>query len=209
MKYITHTLSLVGGLIAVSLLCPSASAQNLIINGGFESPLAGNWNTFGNAFLSAGGPTPHGGVEEAKLYGTFPGTSGFYQPFVAAPGDAFDANGWGQNWSGDQMQASNEGFIRVTFFNASNVEIAGGGANSGFINLSTPTNTWEPLNITDVVAPTGTAYGQVYLLFTQPGTNGGSAWFDDISVTAAPEPMTMLGLTVGVVALLKRRRAKA
>lgn len=213
MTHIARAAALVGSVVAALALTSTASAQNLIHNGGFETPInsATDWSTFGNAYqvLNGTGAPPYAGIGDAKLFGTFPGTSGFYQDFAASVGESFNGVAYGYNWSSDPMQANNDGFLRITFFNSSNSEIGGAGMNSADIDVNTPANTWEELTISNVVAPAGTAYGAVYLLFTQPGTNGGSAWFDNVSVTPAPEPITMFGLGAGVVALIARRRRRA
>jgi hypothetical protein len=212
-----------GGIAVVALgVAPLAQAQ-LIQNGGFETSFnqgyngANQWSTFGDGFsvLNAG-PGAYAGVGEAKLYGNFSGgfnVSGIYQDFSAAAGQMFSASGYGQNWAGDAMQAGNAAFIRVTYFDSGNNEIGGGsyGANSASITNATPLNVWTALSVATTTAPTGTAYGQVLLLFTQPANNynGGSAWFDNVSVSAVkpvPEPMTMLALAGGAAVLLRRRK---
>lgn len=200
-------------IVVATVLAPVAQAQNLLANAGFESALGngtGNWGAFGNAFQSGGGPTPYAGAGELKIFGAFNGgngTDGVFQNFAASAGQIFNASAYGQNWSGDAMQAGNEAFMRVTFFNSSNQELAGG-MDSANIDLNTPQNTWTALSITGIVAPTGTAYGQAFFLFNQGvPNNGGSAWFDNASVQAAPEPFSIAILGMGALGLIKRRRA--
>jgi len=188
-----------------------AGAQNLVLDPGFETAPAGaaDWTGFGNASWSntSTNPTAHTGTGMIKEFGTFPGTSGYFQNLAASAGQTFTGSAWGLNASNDAMQVNNAGFLRITFFNIGGTELAGG-QNSNTINSTTTQDVWQQLTISSVTAPVGTDHAQVFCLFTQPGTNGGSARFDDVNVSlvTTPEPVSMCALGAGLLCLVRRRR---
>lgn len=200
-------------LAAVLAIASVAPAQNLLSNGGFESAFGsnsnGNWVAFGNAYqVTSAGPTAHSGTGTLKMFGTFPGTSGVFQDFAASAGQQFSMSGFGQNWSQDAMQPNNLSVLKLTFFDSSNNEITSASLTSNAIDSTSTADTWIAQSTGIGTAPTGTAYGRAFVLFIQPGTNAGSSWTDDVSVQAAPEPITLIALAGGVlgVCLLKRSR---
>jgi hypothetical protein len=195
-------------------LAVSAHAQNVLTNPGFETGTAtGNgdvggapgWTTFGNVFnTSAPNPSPvgpHAGTGALKEFGTFPGVSGAFQEVPASPGQIWTATGFGLNASSDPMQTGNFGELKISFHNA-------GGEIQGFdgthIDINTPQNVWTPL-LTTGTAPAGTTSVQIFALFVQPATAGGSAFFDDVSAVV-PEPASLGMLGIGTLALLRRRQ---
>jgi hypothetical protein len=192
--------------LALTALAPNASA-NLINNGDFESPYgAGNWSVFANGYRETVA-FALSGTSVGKVFGAFSGASGIFQDFAAAPGQAFNATVFGYNWTDDAMQADNAAFLRVTFFDAADVELSGG-VNSGAIDINTPKDTWTLVSAANALAPTGTATGRVFILFTQPGNNGGAAFFDNVEVNPVPEPMTMAVLGAGIAGVMARRRRR-
>jgi hypothetical protein len=190
-----------------------ARAQKVLTNPGFETGTAtGNgdvggapgWSTFGNVFnTSAPNPAPvgpHAGTGALKEFGTFPGVSGAFQEVPASPGQIWTATGFGLNASSDPMQADNFGELKLSFRSGSS-EILG--VDGTHIDVNTPQNVWTPL-LTTGTAPAGTTSVQIFALFVQPATAGGSASFDDISAVV-PEPASLGMLAIGSLALLRRR----
>jgi hypothetical protein len=211
-------LTLVAGfsLASMSFVASSAQAQNVLANPGFETgtsiggpelPGSPGWSTFGNTFTeSAPNPAPigpHAGTGDLKEFGTFPGVSGAFQQFNSNPGDVWTFTGFGANASSDPMQAGNFGELKISFHNAGG-EILG--VDGNHIDTSTPSNTWTPLSAVGT-APAGTTFVQLFELFVQPATNGGSAFFDDVSasVVVAPEPASLGLLGIGGLLALRRR----
>jgi len=201
-------------MIALATITGEAQASSVpIVNPGFELGLSG-WSTFGNTFyVSNPNPVPdgaHGGTNSAKEFGTFPGVSGAFQTFAASPGQTWDLQGFIINASSDAMQASagntNFALVKISFQNSSSTELLG--IDSQHITAATPQDIWENVDANGV-APAGTTQVQLFCLFVQPGTLGGSAGFDDISATVVPEPssvaLVLTGLG-GLVMFARKRR---
>jgi hypothetical protein len=197
----------------------TASAQNVLVNPGFETGTAvGNgdvggapsWNSFGNVFnVSAPNPVPvgpHAGTGALKEFGTFPGVSGAFQSFPTTPGTAWSLSGFGLNASSDPMQTGNFGEVKISFQNAANTELLG--IDSNHIDTSTPQNVWTPLLATGV-APAGTDHVNLFALFVQPQFAGGSTFFDDLSGSVVPEPASVGLFGIAGLSVLRRRRCAA
>jgi hypothetical protein len=209
------------GVVVVALLLAvaprTASGANVLANPGFETGTAvgngdvggsPNWTTFGNVFTtSSPNPLPagpHSGTGALKEFGTFPGVSGAFQSFPSVPGDVWTLTGFGLNASTDAMQPDNFGLLKISYQSASNTEIAG--FESAHITNLTPQNQWQALTVT-ATAPAGTTHVQLFALFVQPATNGGAAFFDDLSGELVPEPATAgVALLLGGLTLVRRRR---
>jgi hypothetical protein len=203
-------------MIALAAMTGKAQA-NILANPGFElstsSPVG--WTTFGNVFMDTNPqPAPvgaHSGTNSLKEFGTFPGVSGAFQSFSLAPGLEVDLDGWIVNASSDPMQAqpnnTNFALVKISFQDAGNNELLG--IDSQHITALTPQDIWQHVNCSGI-APAGTTHVNLFCLFVQPQTLGGSAAYDDINAVIVPEPGTIaLVLTGlgGLVMLAKRRRA--
>jgi hypothetical protein len=210
-----RVISMLACIAMFTLAAVRSEAQ--IVNGGFEAgPIgagASSWTTFGNVFtVTNPNPAPdgaHSGTNSLKEFGTFPGVSGAFQQFTASPGQVWDLNGYIINASSDAMQATlgntNFALLKISFQNAGG-EILG--IDSQHITASTPQDVWQFVDANGV-APAGTTFVQLFALFVQPSTLGGSAGYDDISATVVPEPSTVaMALTglLGLVAFAKKRR---
>lgn len=187
-----------------------------LVNPGFETGTAvGNgdvygaagWNVFGNVYnVSSPNPAPagpHSGTGAVKMFGTFPGVSGAFQSFPASAGESWTLSGFGLNSSGDPMQPDNFGLLKISFQDAGNNELAG--FESPHITISTVQDQWQSLNALGT-APAGTHHVNLFALFVQPATNGGSAAFDDLSGGLVPEPTSLSLLALGGLIALRRRR---
>jgi hypothetical protein len=70
------------------------------------------------------------------------------------------------------------------------------------------TETWKVISGTDT-APAGAAHGKIYFQLVQGGSwdyTGGSVCFDNVSVVAIPEPVTMALLGIGGLLFIRRRK---
>jgi hypothetical protein len=197
------------------LLAAAAHAHaNVLVNPGFEtgsavgapdSGGAAGWQSFGNVFsVSSPNPVtagPRTGTGALKQFGTFPGVSGAFQLFATIPGDAWSITGFGLNASSDAMQADNFAILKISFQDAGGTELLG--IESTRITISSPLDQWQSLSANGI-APAGTTQVGIFTLFIQPATNGGSAFFDDITAVPAPASVALLG--IGCLTMSRRRR---
>lgn len=189
------------------------TAQAMLVNGGFESGTGGaadGWIQFNNAYRTsttdtASPITAHSGAYAMKLFGNWGGpwnAAGALQIFAAAPGEIWDVQGYGLNWSSDKLLGQNFGLLKLSWRDAADQEI--GGVESQHITSSTPVDQWQFLQATGA-APAGTTGVQVFALFLQPNFEGGSAWFDDMTVTPEPASLALLAMAALPVVLRRRR----
>lgn len=174
---------------------------NLLADPGFESgtPVAsgmGGWGELNGAVFSQ--TYAHAGLWSLKdpfSSGNI-NVSGF-QIVPAAAGSLFDVSGWGLTPT--TLSAGGQGLLLVDFLDSSQNLINSGGTvfyEMGSLTSSTPTQTWTSLS-GSVTAPAGTAYIEVEAeLFN--GAAGDSVYFDDLSVTAVPEPAPVILLTTAL-----------
>ncbi len=183
-----------------------------LANGGFEEGTGGTatgWGQFENAYRTStsdtgSAMTAHSGAYAMKMFGNWGwpwNAAGALQTFAAAPGEAWDVQGYGLNWSSDALVGQNFGLLKLSWRDAANQEIAG--IDSQHITSATPVDQWQLLQANGI-APAGTVAVQVLALFLQPNYEGGSAWIDDVTVT--PEPASLGLLAIAGLALLPRRR---
>ena len=181
---------------------------NALVNPGFEVGGLANWTTYGNAFLGSISSLPvHGGSNVFKVYGQFSGGenySGVFQDVASTPGTNNTANAWALTPSGDQIAGGNTAWVEVSFRNvaASILSLY----RTALITPSTPAGVWLNLavtnqlnpatsavigSVTNLVAPTGTAFVRYQVVFRQPAFAAGSVLFDDLNLlipgaTASP-----------------------
>jgi hypothetical protein len=101
------------------------------------------------------------------------------------------------------MQADNFGTLKISFQDAANNELLG--IDSNHITNATPQNQWTAMSASGV-APAGTNHVNLFALFVQPATNGGSAFFDDLSGGTVPEPTTLGLASIAVLSCTFVRR---
>lgn len=198
MKNLVKSAACVGMLLLAN--GSTASAANMLANPGFEAPVAtpeyfgaGGWTTFGNGFTDAANPclVPHSGNQLMKMYGTFNpfGVSGIFQEFPTSPGEKWSLSCYSRHCSDDAMVGNhvlggtgNWVVQKLAFFDALNNEIAPAAVESTILDGSYAVNTWfnnAPIN---GVAPAGCVKVQAFVLYLQPGFDGGAAQIDDVNL---------------------------
>lgn len=193
--------------VSVVLLSTMASA-NLLLNGDFAlngtpatytSATINSWNTWGNSGWYNDDQTNM----SVKMWWD---DSGIYQNFSATPGQAYE-------FSVDALQRDTEpltnwwGYLKAEFYDAGSLQI--GVQELAYITSLNVTNIWIPLSGI-YTAPVGTVQGRIVLGITHWAENpAGSAYFDNASVIAIPEPTiaSLFGLS-GLLFLAVRRRLR-
>jgi hypothetical protein len=164
-----------------------ASAQNVLLNPGFEdgAPGAGasSWITFGNVYTEASNPPqfePYAGNQLAAMFGPFDGSvvSGMFQEFPAAPGSRWAMSAKSRQWSGDALTGGAFVVQKIVFKDGGDVEI--GAVESVILDAGSPTDTW--LDNAPIIgeAPLGTVQVEGFILFIQPNFETGAGQFDNV-----------------------------
>ena len=168
-------------------------------NGG----LTDTWLTFGNVSIEPDDPDgidPNvpdmapDGIFMAKAFGPFAGqsdASGFLQNVPALAGEEFEARVQAQTPSGDGI-AGTENFNTIALsFLDSNGDLLETEAFQGINQKDFPLLDGRDPNmpedqfvegVVNAIAPAGTAFARVSLLFVQLNEEGGASWFDDVSL---------------------------
>ena len=207
-------------LVFVVLSASNASAQNLLVNPGFEDPITfdgapfvGFWEGFSgggpNASAANSTASPRNGTMNLDLTITsqdnsFAGAFQDVQGLVA---------GQVATWSGFQRtptSPTNFGLgieYRIEWRNSvSNTEI------SRTLNSTTPapTDVYAPFSLTATVPAGADTARVVYAIQTFGGepnpTNTGTVFLDDVSFTVIPEPSALALAGLGALGLIRRRR---
>jgi hypothetical protein len=199
---------LVGTLLAATFGSVSA---NVLANPGFEAGVgpfygAPSWITFGNGFTEpadGGCIAPYAGNQLMKMFGTFNpfGVSGIFQEFPTTPGTEWALSSRSRHCSADPMigyhvNGGNGNWVvqKIAFFDAGNNEI--GAAESIILDGTFATDTWFDNAPAIGIAPAGTVKLQAFILYLQPGFDGGAAQIDDVvleDITAVPVQPTTWG----------------
>jgi choice-of-anchor C domain-containing protein len=206
---ITHLSSLVGAaVLAAATISPQQAQGNLVVNGGFESPVIfSQWSTFGPGPLG-GWTISSGSVEILRSY---------WQPSegLQSLDTAGDDSGVVQ-----QTITTIPGLTyRLTFDLSGNPDggttiktlQAGFGAATQAFNFDTTLTTrtdmqWSP-QTWDIVATTSSTV----LSFENIGTGPYGAALDNVSLTVIPEPsvMAFAGLAAVWLGVIARKRPSA
>jgi hypothetical protein len=129
---------------------------------------------------------------------------GLWQDYTATAGTEYLYSVQVMDWSGDTSPNNWDLQIEAEFYDASNAQLAAvvlGYFDSGI----QPDDTWVQIG-GSIVAPANTAYGRV-VLRTVDWQDGiaGAIYFDNVSVTVVPEPISLALLGLGGLLLMRRR----
>ncbi len=169
---------------------PGASA---LANPSFEAGGVGfgipQWTTFGNVFTED--DFPRTGIRDAKMFGTFPGNSGFFQDLPAQPGQVWELDAWARHNAGDSLSGTgNIVTMTIEFRNASNMVLLASSP-STILSGSFSTNVWHDSTPVQLTAPANTTMARAIFTFVQSGTQGGAGFVDDVSfkIVGGPNPV--------------------
>jgi len=195
-------LSAIGFAFVLMLVAPTASAQNLLTNPGFED-LGGSFNGWTPFELGEDISTPLNddiylsGTAAAKVFGGFTGcpfpvfdASGFFQEISVTPGKVYQYTGWtfispADPLPGTSPCSDNRALAKISFRDAGGNEIQSNEASVG--NPLTPVDQWIPFAVSSP-APTNAVSAQIFIIFLQPGCDTGAVFVDDLELTENDPP---------------------
>ncbi len=188
---------------------PPPPAEQLLVNGGFESPNASagdvycstGWQCFnaGNFTNNTAGPgfgpvSHETGTQSLKQYGV---DSGAFQTVAVVPGTPYVASVWAMNWTGDKL--NNLGIVQLTFWDGPN---GTGNQLATFENFVDPTDDnvnvylpvqdgadvsdWTQITVSGTAPPSAVSAKLLLLhVLTPPAPGSGTVRWDDASLTGA------------------------
>jgi len=155
------------------------------------------------------------GQQVAKVFGDFTGGenfNGFYQEVPATPDSTWIAEGWALTHSQDLMVGLNTTWIKVTFRDGADAVLAE--FRSPVLGSATVTpETWMNLQVTEqfvpgtntslgiapsMTAPAGSTKVRYEVIFRQTSYDGGSMYFDDLSLIRQADPEVLEDFTSSV-----------
>ena len=189
---------------AVAAATCTANAQNLLMNGSFETPGPGfvefaNWQNFGNVFTADSGEImPLDGLVTAKMFGASDGNQSdqvLQQDLPATAGQQYNLTTNVMNLSSDALGVENIILSQIVFRNSGGSIIQVIEADA-IDPVTDPLDQWVQKTLSGV-APEGTTSLSIFLLHIQLGANagfpdqgGGASFWDDISLTVGEPPCT-------------------
>lgn len=193
--------------LAVIALCAIGAQANLLVNGGFEDGDTGQvgtvaipgWNSWGTNGWHNDDAGAVIGTKSMKFW--WDGV-GMWQDYAAVAGQTYDCSVQVIDASRDTTPSNWDLQIEAEFYDAANTQLAA--AIVGYFDSTIqPNDTWVQIG-NSIVAPAGTAYGRVVIRTVDWVSGiGGALYFDNVSVV--PEPVTMLLLGLGGLALRIRK----
>ena len=198
------TLSALGLALTLALAAPTASAQNLLTNPGFED-LGGSFNAWTVFGVGEDISTPLNddiylsGTAAAKVFGGFTGcpfpvfdASGFFQEIPVTPGKLYRYTGSTYISPADPIPGTspcfnNRALAKISFRDAGGNEVQSNEVTVG--NPFTPVDQWLPFDVSSP-APANAVSAQIFIIFLQPGCATGAVFADDLSVTENDPPAT-------------------
>lgn len=182
------------GLAAIGLLAAPAMAQELLLNGGFESGYTTNWTLETGTLNGTGlGESPHTGTKAwhgAWNTGGSNQTTTYYQDKAASESTVYKAEMWckADGWnSGTGVHNYTKQHFKLTlqFLDASNVVLA------TYEQPGEPDGSYHQLKLLKL-SPSGTATARVKFTYTTESGGGNDWWtwnIDDMSLQAYPDPV--------------------
>jgi len=195
----------VGGMLVLARI---ALAAPPLLNPSFEQANTQTdlvaWTEFGNVFQEP--VTPLTGTYSVKMFGNFTtdgNLSGIFQDVAATPGEGWTAGVNVRHNTGDALTFNNRALLKLEFLNASFTQISF--VENTILTSGSALNTYTH-HTAWALAPVGTSWARISLLYVQdPFDAGGAAFFDDASLVPEPSAMVMLGFAS---LLLARRRSR-
>ncbi|MGJ8698087.1 MAG: glycoside hydrolase family 16 protein [Verrucomicrobiaceae bacterium] len=185
---------------------------------GGANDLGGYLESAANTYYNGGNPggdpvQTRSGDYVIKVFGDFSGAenyNGFHQTRPASPGSRWTANGWALSHPQDLLTGTNSAWLEVSFRDSNNDIIGlyrsdtltpGNFTPGQWIDLPidkqyhpTTYNLIGPVN--EMIAPAGTTSVRYQAVFRQPLFDGGSVYFDDLSLVQISERIDgLLNLT--------------
>jgi hypothetical protein len=191
---------------ALALTTATSQALNLLTDPGFESgtPLSsamGGWATVVDSAFSQ--TYDHSGLWSMDCYYDSADSHGVsVQGVAATPGTQYTLTGWG--YTPNTLGSGSSGFL-ILFFSDANGRLLGAYNMSDIqISSTSPANTWIQMSETHT-APAGTAFVYAETTIWDPAP-GDAVYFDDLNLTAVPEPSRLPLLGLGLLPLLRKFR---
>lgn len=200
-----------GLMMAAALLVSGQASANVLANpnfdvddtsGGDVGGLTG-WQTFNNVFNSSQSAPALSPDNVMKAFGT----AGAFQDFAASEGQVWNGGAFVMNFSGDALQPGQIAAVNIEWLDAGGNQISF--ITNGTFDSTAPQDVWTQQTITGT-APAGTATARLTLI-TGPfdaaaGPGGGAAFYDNAFFEQIPEPGSLALVSLGGLALLRRRR---